>query len=125
MRVITWDNYTKSDQTAIKLIKDQLISTNTVQLLTLMEKYGLEPLEAHIYVCTSCFGALVTYMMENPNWANSRNKSSILTAIPVEEGLMEPCAVCNINRATGFIPCFRNYVLFAKKRERGEREKDD
>ena len=84
-----------------------------------MEKDGLEPLEAHIYVCTSCFGVLVTSMLSDPNWVKEQDMPSTLTAVPVPLGLMEPCAGCNNNPATGFIPCYRNFVLFKRDEREG------
>jgi len=71
-----------------------------------MEKEGLEPLGAHIYTCSKCFGWLVTFMLTNPQWLADQGLPPILRAIPLEEGVVEPCERCNMQKATCYIPCF-------------------
>ena len=70
-----------------------------------MEIEDLVPTGERVYVCTDCFGKLVTFMLTNPNLLKSQNLPSTLTAYPVETGMKEPCEKCNSQIATGFIPC--------------------
>lgn len=71
---------------------------------SLMEREELVPKE-RVYVCTNCFGKLVTFMLTNPNLLKSWSlPTSTLTAYPVEDGIVKLCQKCNDNIATGFIP---------------------
>ena len=58
-----------------------------------------------VYVCSECFGKLVSFMLTNPNFLKQLGLPSSLRAIPLEEGTTEPCEKCNLQTATGYIPC--------------------
>ncbi len=70
-----------------------------------MVSEGFDPLEDRVYVCSECFGKLVTFMLTNPSFLKLSGLPSTLRAIPLAEGVVEPCEKCNIKPASGYIPC--------------------
>ena len=73
--------------------------------MTILEKAENGSLGDRVYVCSGCFGKLVSFMLTNPNFLKQSGLPSSLRAIPLEEGTTEPCEKCNLQKATGYIPC--------------------
>lgn len=69
-----------------------------------MEEYVGEP-EARVYVCSECFGKLVSFMLTNPSLIKQMGFPKSLTAHPLEGGRTVPCEKCKTAKATGYIPC--------------------
>ncbi len=91
----------KSDRIFI----DPLLTCTFDKLMRLMEKDGLDPIEDRVYVCSECFGKLVSFMLTNPGFLKQGGLPSSLRAIPLVEGEIEPCEKCNTSQATAYIPC--------------------
>ena len=88
-----------------RIFIDPLLTCTFQKSMRLMEKDGLDPIEDRVYVCSDCFGKLVTFMLTNPGFLKQEGLPSTLRAIPLVEGEIEPCEKCNIRKATGYIPC--------------------
>ena len=73
--------------------------------MRIMENDRNDPLGDRVYVCSECFGKLCTFMLTNPNFLKQSGLPSSLRAIPLEGGAVEPCEKCNLQTATGYIPC--------------------
>ncbi len=70
-----------------------------------MEKTDYGPSGDRVNVCSSCFGKLVSFMLTNPSLLKQMGLAPALRAIPLEQGVVEPCEECNFEKATGYIPC--------------------